>query len=140
ERREAKLVGREGDEVLPEAREVDEEKRRGEEEFGGGVAVGHRVERVRRGPEEAQAPREGLAIDRKRRSRKRAGAERAFVRARGGVVQAARVAPQHLHVGETPVPERDRLGALPGRVARLRGRGLGLRAPRECEREAARGR
>ena len=49
--------------------------------------------------------------------------------------KAARVAPQHLHVGEAPVAERDGLGALQVRVARHRSRGLFRGPVREARRE-----
>ncbi len=140
QRREAELVGREDDEVLPEAREVDEQERRREEVLGGGVAVGDGVERVRGGPRKPRL--------RARASRSTASGVPESAPEPSGhssardarVVEAARVAAQHLDVGEAPVAEGDGLGALQVRVARHRRGGLGFRAAREREREGARGR
>ena len=76
------------------------------------VTVGHAVEAVSGGGGKAQPPGQLLAVDLIRRSRQRAAAQRANVEALQRVLQAAFVARQHFDIGQTPVRERHRLGAL----------------------------
>ena len=76
------------------------------------VAVGHRVEGVRRWPGEAELGGGHVAVDWKGCAGKRGGAERRLVQPRPRVGEAAAVALEHLDVGEQVMAEGHRLGDL----------------------------
>ena len=81
------------------------------------VAVGDRVDRVRRHGGEAQLARDQPAVGREVHARQRAGAERQLGRRAEHELEAPRVAPEHPEVREQVVREVDGLGALQVRVA-----------------------
>ena len=66
---------------------------------------------------EAQFARSDRAVERKRRARHGARAKRALVDTRGTITQARGIAKNHFDVGEKPVRDEHRLGALKVRVA-----------------------
>ena len=76
------------------------------------IAIGDGVERVRRRARKTERLRRHGAIERKRRTGKRAGAKRAFVEPFARVGETAAVARRHLDIGEQMVAERDRLRRL----------------------------
>ena len=76
------------------------------------VAVGHRIERVRRRPREAELLRGHVAIERERCAGKRPRAERRFIEPRARIGKAAAVTRRHFHIGQQMVTERHRLRAL----------------------------
>ena len=90
------------------------------------VAIGDRIERVRRRPVEAQRLGRHVAIDRIGRARQRRRPERALVEPPARVAQPAAVASQHLHIGQQMMAERHRLRALQMGEARHDRFGLGI--------------
>src|SRR5437667_253923 len=80
-------------------REVRRADRRERQELQREVAVADAVEGIARGAVEAQRLCRGLAIDRKRRARERARAQRALVEPRAGIPYTAAVAAEHLDIG-----------------------------------------
>ena len=103
------------------------------------VAVGHRVERIRRRPVEAERLRRHVAVERERGAGERAGAERGFVEPLARIGKAAAVARRHLDIGEQMMAEGHRLRGLQMREAGhhragMRERLLGQRALKVGER------
>ena len=86
-------------------------------------------------PRETQLARDHPPIDRQRRSRQRARAERHHRGARQCLLEALAIAPEHLDVSEQVMRERYRLRALQMRVA---GHDSLDVAPRESDQRAAR--
>src|SRR5262245_57571959 len=82
------------------------------------VAIGDRVEAVRRRTGEAEPGGEPLAIDRERASGEGAASERAGIRALRGVGETSVVPAEPVEVREQEMGEEDRLRALQVRVAR----------------------
>ena len=76
------------------------------------VAVGHAVQAVTGGGGKAQPACQLFTVDFIRRTGQRAAAQRADVQTFQGILQTAFVTRQHLDVGQTPVREGHRLGAL----------------------------
>ena len=76
------------------------------------VAVRDRIERVRHRPVEAERLGGHVTIERKRRARKRGGAERTFVQPLARIGKAAAIARRHLDIGEQVMAERHRLRGL----------------------------
>ena len=95
-------------------------RRRGGEEVEHEVAVGDRVDRVRRHAGEAQLARDEAAIGREVHAGERARAERQLAGRAEHELEAPRVAPEHPEVREQVMREVDGLGALQVRVARHR--------------------
>ncbi len=75
EARPAELGRRPEHDLLPQPGEVDAEQRGGEAELRGEVAVADRVDRVVRGPVEAELGGDRVGVQRQRRAGERAGAE-----------------------------------------------------------------
>ena len=76
------------------------------------VAVGDAVERIGGRPVEKKRLGGHLAVDRERGAGERGGAERTFVEALARVLEAPRIAPQHLDIGDEMMAEGDRLRRL----------------------------
>src|ERR1043166_4764052 len=115
---------------------MDEEDRRGGDEFERKIAVADAVDAVFRNAREAEQPGNIAAIDRQRRARERAGAEREDVDALQAIAHALGVALEHLGVREQMVREEHRLRALEMRVAGHDDVDMALRLPRELALEA----
>ena len=105
--------------------------RAGRERLEHEVAVGDRVERIRRRAVEAERMRGHVAIERKRSAGERGGTERTFIEPRTRVFQPAAIARRHLHIGEKMMPERDRLRGLQMGKARHHGAGMRQRLLRQ---------
>ena len=101
-------------------------RRRGER-FQHEIAVGHRIERVRGRPVEAERLGGHGAVERKRGAGQRRGAQRAFIAAPAGVGEAAAVAGGHFHIGEQVMAEGHGLGGLQVGEARHHRSGMGQR-------------
>ena len=112
------------DDLLAVTREVHEQGRRRRGELDAGVAVGHGVHGIARGPREAEGGGSPLAVDRQARPGQGAGAQRALVGARVRVLEAAVVALERRAPGEQVVGEGDRLRPLHVRVAGHEGAGV----------------
>ena len=104
--------------LFGEARQVHGADRRGREEFEREVAVGHRIEAVRRGAVEAERLRRGEAVDGEGGSGKGGSPQRAFVHPRAGVDEARPVAAQHLDIGHHVMAPCHGLRGLQVRKAR----------------------
>ena len=76
------------------------------------VAIGDAVERIGGRPVEVKRLRGHVAVDRERGAGERGGAKRTFVEALARVLEAPRVAPQHLDIGHEMMAEGDRLRRL----------------------------
>ena len=104
--------------LLGKARQMHGGDRGGGEGLQHEIAVGHRVERVRHRPVEAERLRGHLAVDRKRGAGERRGAERGLVQPLARIGEAAAVARRHLDIGEQMMAEGHRLRGLQMREAR----------------------
>ena len=103
--------------LFGETGQVQTDGRRGLGELQRKVAVAGGVHAVRRGcVEEEFAGGEG-AVECERCAGDRTGAERAQVHAPACIGKAAAIAKDHLDIGEKPVRDKHRFGALQVRVA-----------------------
>ena len=109
---EAELLARPQHPLLAEAGEVDADQGEVEQRLGDEVAIADRVERVGEHVGEAERRRRRRRVDRQRRARQRAGAERRHVEALDGGDEAVDVAGERPAVGEQVVGEQHRLGPL----------------------------
>ncbi len=82
------------------------------ERLQGEVAIGDGIERIRRGPVEAERLRGGVAIEIERRAGDRARAERALIEPLARIGEPAAVPRRHFDIGEQVMAEGDRLGRL----------------------------
>ena len=105
------------DQFLGEARQVHHDERGAGGELDREVAVGDRVQRVRRDVLEAQLARDPLAVDREGGAGERRRAQRQHVHAPAAVGEPRAVALEHRRVGEQVVAEGDRLRDLQVREA-----------------------
>ena len=92
-------------------------ERRGGEKLDREIAVGDGVERIGRGPVEAERGGGRVAVDRECGAGERGGAERALVEPTAAIGKTAAVAPEHLDIGQEVMSERDRLRDLQMREA-----------------------
>ncbi len=92
-------------------------ERSGGEKLDREIAVGDGVERIGRGPVEAERGGGRVAVDRERGAGERGGAERALVEPDAAIGETAAVAPDHLDIGQEVMSERDRLRDLKMREA-----------------------
>ena len=107
--------------------------------FQGEVAGRDAVEGIGGGAVEAQGAGGHLPVDGEGGAGQGGGAERALVHPRPGVVEAAGVAAEHLHIGHQVVAEGDRLGRLQMGEAGHQGVGVGLGLVEKSPLKAAKG-
>ncbi len=105
--------------------------RGGRERLEREVAIGDAVERIGGRPVEAERLGGHVAVDRERGAGERRRAERTFVEALARVLEAPRVAPQHLDIGHEMMAEGDRLRRLQMGESRHDHRGAVQRTGRE---------
>ena len=109
---EVRLAGVKENQIFRKARQMHHTDSRIGKQLQHMIAIGHAVEAVAGGGGKAQPAGQLLAVDLIRRPRQRAAAQRADVEALQRVLQTAFVTRQHFNVGQTPVREGHRLGAL----------------------------
>ncbi len=85
------------------------------------IPIGDRIQAVAGGAAKAHVERQGFAVDGVGGTRQRTAAERAGVEALEGILQTGVVPLEHLHIGQRPVSEGDRLGPLQVGVTRQHG-------------------
>ena len=86
--------------LLGEAGQMHHSDRRRGEKLDRKVPVGHRVERICRGPVEAERGGARETVDRKGGSGERRGAERALVEPTPAIGEPAAIPPEHLDIGQ----------------------------------------
>ena len=123
--------------LLGEPRQMHGGDRRGGQRLEREVAIGHRVERIRRGPRKAERARRRLPVDGEGRAGERRRAERTFAQPLGRVGEAAPVARKHLDISEQMMAEGDRLRGLEMGEARHHRARIFERLGRERELERA---
>ena len=94
------------------------ENRNRRQNLAGKIPVAHGIHAVRGDAGKPQLARHRLAVQKNRRSRDGAGAERHRIHAGAGVAESTGVAVEHFDIGQKVVGKKDRLGALEVRVAR----------------------
>ena len=114
---EAELLARPQHDLGAQPRQVRRAGGRGGQEVQHEVAVGDRVDRVRRHGREAEVVGQHPAVGREVHARQRAGAERQVRGRAEHELEAPRVAAEHPEIGQQVVAEVDGLGALEMRVA-----------------------
>ena len=90
--------------LFRKARQVHGADAAGGKEFQREVAVADAVQRIGRGPVEAQRPGRHVAVDGEGGACQRRSTQGAFVHPRAGIHEAAPVARQHFHIGHHVMP------------------------------------
>ncbi|MNK88119.1 hypothetical protein D3C87_1080730 [compost metagenome] len=115
---EARLAGVVEDKIFRKTRQVRHGEGRHVHQLHHVIPIGDRIQTVAGGAAKAHIERQRFPVDGVRRTRQSAAAERAGVEALEGILQTGVIPLQHLHIGQRPVGEGDRLGTLQVGVTR----------------------
>ena len=88
------------------------------DQLDGKITIAGRIHAVYGGAVETQVVGNGLAIQRKGRSRHRSGTQRTQICALAAIRQPLRIAAGHLDISQQPVCNQHRLSALQVRISR----------------------